>query len=113
MRSRYLSTTLFAIFIAIIIVVPVSDIFAQETAIENPIKSEKLEEILERIARVLMAVAIPVFGVMVAVGSYYIVTGADNPQNRQKARKIFSYSTLGFLIIMFSAGIIQLIKIIF
>lgn len=113
MSNKYLSTSLFALFVAIMIIAPLGQVLAQGTAIENPIKSEELEDILQAITKVLMAAAVPVFVVMVAIGSYYIVTGANSPKNREKARKIFFYSFLGFLIIMFSFGIIQLVKVIY
>lgn len=110
MKRAFLSTTFFALFVAIMVLVPLEGIYAQETAIQNPIKSDDLEEILQRITRVLIGVSIPVFTLMVAIGSYYIITGANNPGNREKARKIFFYSTLGFFIIMVSAGIVAIVS---
>ncbi|MEX0877748.1 MAG: hypothetical protein WDZ40_02680 [Candidatus Spechtbacterales bacterium] len=108
--SGVLSITLLTFFVAIMVLVPLDSIIAKETSIENPIKSDNLEEILQRVTRVLVGVSIPMFTLMVAIGSYYIITGANNPGNREKARKIFFYSTLGFFIIMLSAGIVALIS---
>ena len=108
--SKVLSTTLLALFVAIMVLVPIDSIIGQETSIENPIKSENLEEILQRVTRVLIGVSIPVFTLMMAIGAYYIITGANKPANREKARKIFFYSTLGFFIIMVSAAIVALIS---
>ena len=107
---KVLSTTLLVLFVAIMVLVPVNSIIAQETSIENPIKSDNLEEILQRVTRVLVGVSIPVFTLMMAIGAYYIITGANKPANREKARKIFFYSTLGFFIIMVSAAIVALIS---
>ena len=67
--------------------------------LEDLFQSTTLEEIIERLVDLIFTVS--------------IVTAAGNPEKIAQAKKIITWSLIGFLIVLLSKGIIAMIKQLF
>ncbi|MDX1608110.1 MAG: hypothetical protein R3251_02790 [Candidatus Spechtbacterales bacterium] len=117
MKNYYLSTALLGLFIAIMVVIVPFNVQADHCdeggIVCNPFESENFDQILTRITRILAVTALPVYGIMIGIAVYNLITGSVDPSRRKKAKKIFLYSTLGLFMLLLASGIIAIVGGIF
>jgi len=83
-----------------------------QVSIPNPLKATSLVALFDSITNFLLWVAIPLTTLIIVVGGYYFVTAAGDPEKIKTGKKIILYTVIGLLIIAFSKGVIQIIKIV-
>ncbi|MDX1535405.1 MAG: hypothetical protein R3346_01455 [Candidatus Spechtbacterales bacterium] len=81
-----------------------------ETRINNPITSNTLDDLVERILNIVITFGIPIYGLMVAIAGFMFVTGAGTPEKRKKAINIVKYATIGFVILLLGRGVVALVR---
>ena len=81
--------------------------------IDPPIACDKLDCVVNKIAAVLYAIAIPVLTVMILIGGFQILTAGGNPEKFKKGRQTIFYAVIGFLAILVADGVYFIIKSIF
>ena len=76
-------------------------------------QSTTLEEIIERLVNLIFTVSIVLVPLMIVLAAFLLVTAAGNPEKIAQAKKIITWSLIGFLIVLLSKGIIAMIKQLF
>ena len=71
----------------------------------NPMGTTTFQEVMNRILRYLFWLGIIFYFIAILLGSYHLMTSGGNPRKIELAKKIFIYSTIGFLIVI-SPGLI-------
>lgn len=76
----------------------------------NPLGTNNLVEVVNRIATWLIAVATPIVAVMVIVGAFQMLFAGGNEENFRKGKKTITYSVIGFIIVLLAKGVAAIIK---
>ena len=76
-------------------------------------QSTTLEEIIERLVDLIFTVSIVLVPLMIVLAAFLLVTAAGNPEKIAQAKKIITWSLIGFLIVLLSKGIVAMIKQLF
>lgn len=79
----------------------------------NPVaKFASVASILNLVIPILLIGAALAFFAMLLLGAYTIITAGGNPENIQKAQKIFKNSIIGLAIVLASYLVVKLIEIV-
>ena len=79
----------------------------------NPVsKFKSFASILNLVIPLLLIGAALIFFAMLLLGAYTIITAGGNPENIQKAQKIFKNSIIGLSIVLASYLVVKLIEIV-
>lgn len=106
---------LFYTILAFLIVLPTGLVDAAgggttRVTLENPLKADNFNELLEAVLNILLIFATPIYGLMIAIAAYYFIFGGQNPENRNKSLTIFKYATIGFVLLIFSRAIVAILR---
>jgi hypothetical protein len=77
--------------------------------IEPPVKGD-LADLIERIWTWLYWMSFPVAVLMIIVAGFMFVTASGNENQIKKAKNLLLYTAIGFLVIILSQGVVNLIK---
>jgi len=69
--------------------------------------------ILENIGDWIFVGAVIIAPIVVIIGAFMLLTGGDNPQRLARARTLFIWATIGFILALLSRGIFGAIRSIF
>lgn len=111
MRKKILAFFLIG-FLSLTFLIP-SGLKAYTINLEDLFQSTTLEEIIERLVDLIFTVSIVLVPLMIVLAAFSLVTSAGNPEKIVQAKKIITWSLIGFLIILLSKGIIAMIKQLF
>lgn len=78
--------------------------------IENPLKAESFEELIENLIDFIFWVAVVIVPLMIIIAGFYFLTAAGNPERVNTAKRIIFWSIVGFAIVLLAKGIISMIK---
>ena len=81
--------------------------------IENPIKAETFEELINAIIDFLWMFGIAVVPMVIIIAGYFFITSAGDPAKVSQAKKMVLYALIGLLIIGMAKGIVTLIQEVF
>ena len=81
--------------------------------IPNPLKAENFAQLIDMIINFIYSLALWITPIMYIIGGFFYVTAAGDPEKINTGKKIFLYTTLGFLIIISAKGLINLFKEVF
>ena len=81
--------------------------------IDNPIKWDNFEDVINAIIDFIFWVAILVAPIMFLIAGFNFVTSGGKPDQVKSARNMMIYTAVGLIIIMLSKGIVTLIKNVF
>lgn len=76
----------------------------------NPLSSENVTGIINRVIDFLLLVAGPIAVVMTIYSAYLFITAGDNQEKVKKARKTLMYVIIGVAILILSKGIVNFTK---
>ena len=76
----------------------------------SPIEATSVEALIENITNWIYWIAIVVAPLMIVIGAILFMTSAGDPTKVQRAKKLIFWTVIGFAIILFSRGLIALIK---
>lgn len=107
MRKKILAFFLIGFFL-----IP-SGLKAYTINLEDLFQSTTLEEIIERLVDLIFTVSIVLVPLMIVLAAFLLVTAAGNSEKITQAKKIITWSLIGFLIVLLSKGIIAMIKQLF
>jgi hypothetical protein len=112
MKKSYLFLIILVLFI---IPIEIAAAFSATSVIEfkNPLKATTTEEIIDAITNLILALAMVLVPLMVIVGGFYFITSAGEAAKVEKAKKIFVYALIGFLVALFAKAFIAIIKNLF
>lgn len=78
--------------------------------IENPVKYNKFEDLINALINWLYALALVVVPGVIVLAGYFFITSQGDPAKVTLARNMVIYALIGLAIIIASRGIIALIK---
>jgi len=78
--------------------------------LEDLFQSTTLEEIIERLVGLIFTVSIVLVPLMIVLAAYLFMTAGGNPQQVAQAKKLITWTLIGFLIVLLSQGIIVMMK---
>ena len=87
--------------------------FAQSTiTLQNPLGSNcnNLSCPVQAVINFLFTISIPLFGIMILVGAFFLMTAAGNPERASTGKKTILYAVIGFVVILLAGSIATLIR---
>jgi len=87
---------------------PVSN--TTEIKLENPIGTDKLDEIIYGLINFLLGVALVVCPLVIVVGGFYFITSGGSPEKANKGRQIMMYAAIGLVIILISRALVAAVQ---
>jgi D-alanyl-lipoteichoic acid acyltransferase DltB (MBOAT superfamily) len=101
------------ILVSLILFLTPAGVGGQQIRIENPLKAQSFQELLLNIADFIFTLAIPVVLIMIIIGGFMFITATGDLTKIQQARQLLLWTIIGFLVILLSKGLIQLIQDLF
>ena len=77
---------------------------------QDPAQLGDLEVVFARVLTVALSLAGIAFFVMILIGGYRYLTAGDNPKNAEAAQKTLTFAVVGFVLVVASWLIIQIIE---
>jgi len=77
---------------------------------ENPIEATTTAELVDNIAGFIFKIAVVIVPLIILIGAFFIVTAAGDPKKIDQGKKLIIWAIIGFAIILFSKGIVVMIK---
>lgn len=78
--------------------------------IENPLRTNSLAELIQVITNLIFTLAVAVAPFMILWAAFLFVTGAGDPKNIDRAKKILLWTAIGLLLAVLSRGLISLLE---
>ena len=79
------------------------------TSTENPLATSTIPGVVNSISNFVVYVISGLALLLVMVGGFYIVTSSGSPEQMTKGKKIIVYTVIGYVLIMISRGVVNLI----
>lgn len=73
--------------------------------IKNPLRTEEVIVIINRILNYLIYISVPILALMILIGGFQILTARGEPGKITDGRKTITWAVVGFLVILISKGI--------
>jgi len=73
---------------------------AYAESLENPVESERLDELIENVARAIAAIGIPFVAVFLVIAGFMYVTAGGNEERVKAAKKMFTWGLVGGAIVI-------------
>jgi len=84
-----------------------------QIVLQNPLAHDTFEELITALIRVIFNIALILAPLMIIVGAFYFLTAGGDSKNIETGKKIIFYTLIGFVIILLSRGIIELLRQVF
>lgn len=99
-----------SIFILIPVFLIVLPISAETINVSNPLGSQNLQDIIDKIINFIFVIALVLAPLMIVIAGFFYMTAAGNPVKITKAKTIITWTIVGLAIILFSKGLIAIIN---
>ncbi len=76
----------------------------------NPLSSGSIPDLINKIGEFIYWIAIIIAPLMIIIAGFYFLTAAGDPNRLKTAKNIILWTVIGFAVVMFSKGLISLIK---
>ena len=84
---------------------------ATTLSLTNPLGAgSTVNGVITSIGAFMVALAVPICGIMVIVGAFQMMTAAGDPTKFSNGRKTLLYAAIGFVIVLFASSVSPLIK---
>ena len=81
-----------------------------EVTIESPITATSVPALINNIVKYVFWIAMVLAPLMILVGAFYFMTAGGNPERVKTGQKIILWTIVGLAVILFSRGIISVIR---
>ena len=81
--------------------------------LQSPIKHETFGELIEAVIEFIFKIALILAPLFIIIAGFYFVAAAGDTKHIETGKRILLYTLIGFLIILISSGLIELIKEVF
>ncbi|MCP6719426.1 MAG: hypothetical protein KJI71_04310 [Patescibacteria group bacterium] len=78
--------------------------------LKNPLQAENIEDIIDNIIDFILTIAIFLGPLLIIIGGFLFITGSSNVEQINRGKRIIIWTTIGFLIILLSKGVVVLVK---
>jgi hypothetical protein len=83
----------------------------QQLTLYNPLSgTSSVNDLAAHIGAFMLALAVPICGIMVIVGAFQMMTAAGDPTKFGNGRKTLLYAAVGFVIVLFASSVVPLLK---
>jgi len=106
-KSFILIIFLTAVFLSFL---PFLNLAEAQVKIENPLKWDTIEKLIQSILVFLRILALAVTPIVIILAGYYFVTSMGDPAKITLAKKMVLYALIGLAIILMSEAIVVLIE---
>jgi cytochrome bd-type quinol oxidase subunit 2 len=100
--------TLFSVISLILILPPLA--LAQGIEIKNPLKAESFEALINNLINFFFYLAVALTPLMITIAGIQYLTAGGDEKKIESAKKIITYTIIGFAIILLAKGLISVIK---
>jgi CBS domain containing-hemolysin-like protein len=69
-----------------------------------------VNSLIVNIGKFMVALAVPICGIMVIVGAFQMMTAAGDPTKFGNGKKTLLYAAVGFVIVLFASSVVPLLK---
>ena len=76
----------------------------------SPTTATTFEELLDNLTDYIFFFATVLVPILIIVAGFYFMTAAGDPQKLDKAKKIILYTVIGYAIVLFSKGLVAVLK---
>jgi hypothetical protein len=76
----------------------------------SPLSSLTLEDLLENIISYIFVFATVITPLLIIIAGFYFVTSGGDLEKVNKAKRIIFYTLLGYAIVLFSRGLVSILK---
>ena len=97
------------IVIFLVIISCVVPFISRSANLQNPLKYESIEELVEAIINFVFNLALVIAPLIIIIGGFYIITSSGNPEKIKTGKNIIIYALVGILIILVSKGVVAII----
>lgn len=95
---------------AVVTVLCVNSVIAEEIVIKNPITTESFAKIIENTLLWVLGIAGSIALFMLIVGGIMYITSGGDEQKVATAKKMFNFTVLGLIIVLLSYSIIKVLN---
>jgi hypothetical protein len=109
MKKTFLKILFLTLFINFFLIILLTKVRA-DVVITPPIQANSVEEIIEKVINYVFTIALILAPLMVVVGGIYILSAGGDPNKVKKGGDVIKWAVIGLGIVLFSRGIMELIK---
>ncbi|HOX30244.1 MAG TPA: hypothetical protein P5080_03780 [Candidatus Paceibacterota bacterium] len=81
-----------------------------EVKVDNPIKAESLEDIIENVINFFFTVAIIICPLIIIIGGFMMVTSGGDPGKVETGKKMVYYALIGLGIVVLAKGFVLALR---
>jgi len=85
-------------------------VLADDFKLESPIEHENFGDLIDAIIKFIFNIALVLAPLLIVIGGFYFVAAAGDPSKIETGKRIILYTLIGFLIILISRGLVEVIK---
>lgn len=78
--------------------------------IENPLKYETFDKLVEAIINFIFNIALVLAPLMIIIGAFYFITAGGIPEKIKTGKTIITYTLIGLVIVLLAKGIIVVLR---
>ena len=78
--------------------------------LESPIEHKTFADLINAIIKFIFDIALVLAPLLIIIGGFYFVAAAGDPSKVETGKRIILYTLIGFLIILISRGLVEVIK---
>jgi len=79
--------------------------------LENPLTGiNSIQDLVQNITNFIFSLAIFVAPAMIVIGAFMFMTSAGDPEKVKKSKQLIIWTVVGLLVILFSRGLLSLIR---
>jgi hypothetical protein len=83
----------------------------QPLTLINPLGNvNSVNDLVKNIGAFMLALAVPICGIMVIVGAFQMMTAAGDPAKFSKGRMTLFYAAIGFIVVLFATSVVPVLK---
>jgi hypothetical protein len=79
-------------------------------SITNPLQAQNLTDVIKAVGSAIVNVVIPIAVIMYVWAGFLYLTAGAKPDNINKAKDIFKWTTIGLAIVLIGGGFVDLIR---
>ncbi len=101
---------IFVIFALLAIALFGVKVLADTISIENPLASQNITDLVDKIVTFLMEIFIPIAILMVLYAAFTFITAGGDETKVKQAKQILTWSVVGIAVLLVSKGVVNVIK---
>ena len=104
------SIKIFAIFVLLMIVLFGTKVLADTVSIDNPLTSQSIADLVDRVITFLIEVFLPIAIIMVLYAAFTFITAGGDETKVKKAKQILTWAIVGIAILLVAKSVVTIIE---